>query len=357
MLNTLIYRKLNHFASMRGDLASSSAHLGLSPIETLRSEGECVHLVSSMGACKTILSDDASFAPAPIAEAVRIIGERFGLEVREAYEFLRENPMQLTDDAHQARRRQHLGHYATMLKNSTATFRQIADACFDVLAGNPPRSLVRDVVEPFVDGALGHIATQNGIVPTRFLSVCQDNHVLLEHVHHPRKLERKSRQIAAFNSADAPQDNILLSYALQGRDPMIGGITAFLHHLFQQPPADRADVLDKMTASTLYRITSPVNYIGRIARCAVTVDGVEISPGDQILLLLPAANGDPAATTDQRGVAFGAGGHTCAGQALALSITDAFLGALRNRFADVDWSGLQTDLPIPAVFRQYEAQS
>lgn len=357
MLNTLIYRKLTRFAATRADLAADHPPAERVPCETLRDATECIHLLGSMSACKAVLSDDESFAPSPIAEAVRIIGERFGMDVAAACEFLRENPMQLSGDVHTQRRRQFLLHYAATLKRQSDAFRQLADARLDVLAQDPPRSLVSDLVEPFIDDVLRQVAATQGIAPPAYASVSRDNNVLLEHVHHPRKLEQKSRQISAINTPGKPQDNALLSYILQGRDPMIGGITAFLRHLFGMISADRVRALSSTTAAGLYRMTSPVNYIGRMALRAVNIDGIEIAPGDQVLLLLPAANGDPAGASDNRGVAFGAGDHTCAGQALALSITDAFLAALRSRHDGIDWSMLQPDAPVAAVFRQYKAQS
>ena len=357
MINTLIYRQLTRFSATRPDLATDLNPADERPIETLREGSECIHLIRSMSACRAVLSDDQSFEPSPIAEAVRIIGERFGLDVSAACEFLRENPMQLADEAHTKRRRQYLSHYAETLRRASGKFQQIADARLATLAETPPRSLVGDLVEPFIDDVLQHVAATRGVAPGDYAGVSRDNHVLLEHVHHPRKLEQKSRQITAFNAPDKSQDNALLSYILQGRDPMIGGITAFLHCLFRMPPAERRSALASITAARLYRISSPVNYIGRLARQHVCIDGAEIAPGDQVLLLLPGANGDPAAASDSRGVAFGAGDHTCAGQAIALSITDAFLAALRDRQDDIDWSVLQEDIPTTAVFRQYKARS
>ena len=357
MLNTLIYRKLTRFASTRTDLVAELPDAGRASIETLRDGTECVHLIGSISACKAVLSDDQRFGPSPIAEAVRIIGERFGLEVDAANEFLRENPMQLTDDAHAERRRQHLSHYAATLRKASDTFPPIADARLAALADSPPRSLTRDLVEPFIDEVLQNITALWGVAPEVYACMSKDNHVLLEHVHHPRKLEQKSRQISDFSTSAGSQDNILLSYILQGRDPMIGGIAAFLHHLFRIPAAARADALASATAARLYRVAAPVNYIGRVARESVCIDGIDIAQGDHLLMLLPSANGDPAASSDARGVAFGAGDHTCAGQAMALSITDAFLAALRHRHQDVDWSMLQPDIPTTAVFRQYKAQS
>lgn len=357
MLNAQIYKKLNRHAEARSDLVTGLPAPGTQSIETFRDKSECLHLVGSMAACKAILSDDESFSPAPIAEAVRIIGEHFGIDVGAAHEFLRENPMQLSGQLHASRRKQYLSHYAATLKKMSASFRKIADDRLEALTECPPRSLVQDIVAPFVDDVLRQIAGTNGTTSEIYISVSRNNNILLEHVHHPRKLEQKSRQISAFNPADKPQDNVLLSYILQGRDPIIGGITAFLRGLCSMRTLERATTLSNISAAGMFRITSPVNYIGRVARRAISIEGVDITPGDQVLLLLPNANGDPRAMTDSRGVAFGAGNHTCAGQALALSITDAFLSALRTRHDNIDWSMLQPDTPVAAVFRQYKAQS
>jgi cytochrome P450 len=357
MLNTLIYKKLTQSTSSRADLATDQKAGQRATFETFRDSTECTHLVGSMSACKAVLSDDENFAPSPIAEAVRTIGERFGLDVGAAYGFLSENPMQLSGDEHSSRRKQHLSHYASTLKRMSGAFQRTADKHLAAAVENPPHSIVEGIVEPYVDDLLQQVVSAFGVSPEAYRQVCRGNNILLEHVHHPRKLSEKSRQISAFPAHGQAQDKILLSYILQGRDPMIGGITAFLRSICDMPTSERSAALARTSAAGLFRLTSPVNYIGRIARRAITIEGIEIAPGDQLLLLLPSANGDPSAATDNRGVAFGAGHHTCAGQALALSITDTLLAALRSRHNDIDWSTFQPDTPVAAVFRHYKAQS
>lgn len=356
MLNSLIYKKLTRHAALRSDLVTEHQPSDSKGIETFRNATECAHFVTSMSACKAVLTDDESFSPSPIAEAVRTIGDRFNLDVEAAFGFLRENPMQLSDETHTNRRKEYLSHYAATLKGLSKGFQPIAEECLDALVQSPPQSLVKDLVEPFIDGVLRYIACAHGVAPETYANVSKGNNVLLEHVHHPRKLEQKARQIASFTAHRNAQDNILLSYILQGRDPMIGGITAFLRSLICMTAADRSHTLAETTSASVFRLTSPVNYIGRMAQRAISIEGADIFPGDQVLLLLPDANGDPSATADKRGVPFGAGRHTCAGQALALSITDAFLTSLRSHHDTIDWSMLQPDTPVPAVFRQYKAQ-
>ena len=75
---------------------------------------------------------------------------------------------------------------------------------------------------------------------------------------------------------------------------------------------------------------------------ATTIGGVALAAGDAVLLVLAAANRDPALNPepqrfrldrpDRRVVTFGRGVHACPGQALAVRIDAAALQALFERW-------------------------
>ncbi len=91
--------------------------------------------------------------------------------------------------------------------------------------------------------------------------------------------------------------------------------------------ADRVDVCDPALATELIRIDGPVQSTARTATADQVVGGVEIRSGQSVLVVVAAANRDPAAfdepdrfRLDRRGPAplsFGYGAHYCLGAALA----------------------------------------
>jgi cytochrome P450 len=61
----------------------------------------------------------------------------------------------------------------------------------------------------------------------------------------------------------------------------------------------------------------------------------------------------PAGAKDS--LAFGGGAHVCAGQALAMSIGDAFVTALRMLHDEIDWQSKKSETMVAGVFRQYRS--
>ena len=332
------------------------------PIETVTSGTERTHFVLDATATRSILTDDDSFAPAPIAASIQRLSEHTDIDASEAYRFLTHNPLQTDRPAHADVRQQFVCAYARSLQRHGKRLSAGARSHFDRLTQHPPCALTRDVVAPAVDAIL-QILLADDDVPAEWPARIGGGAAMLEYMHHPRKLAAKSAQIkalfdelAAHRGEPGPRDDvrdaILTSYVLQGREPIIGGITAYLCTWLSAPEAERAQLLESITAVQLFARTAPVNYIGRSARKDVRVAGHAISAGDHVLLMLPWANADVLAR-QQRSLAFGAGAHMCAGQALALALTDAFLDALRYAHHAIDWSAVRPEPPVAGVFRQY----
>ena len=111
----------------------------------------------------------------------------------------------------------------------------------------------------------------------------------------------------------------------------------------------QADALDALVQEVA-RHDAPVQNTRRFVAQAVEIAGVSLAPGDAVLLLLGAANRDPALNaepdafrldrTDRRLLGFGHGAHACPGQALACAIAAAALEALLAR-GDVDLEGMR----------------
>ncbi len=90
----------------------------------------------------------------------------------------------------------------------------------------------------------------------------------------------------------------------------------------------------------------PIQNTRRFAHESVVIDGIELAPGDAVLLVLGAANRDPALNpspasfelnrTERRDLGFGNGVHACPGQALACTVAAAGLEALLAQGLDTE---------------------
>lgn len=354
--STRVFRRVCSLASERGHVVSNET-ASHEPVESIRGTDRCAHIVCAHESANAILTDDDAFAPAPVTAAVRRYGEHAGLNTDGLLGFLTHNPMQTDRPEHAALRRNFLAAYARILRRDARHFRPCARAHFRHLAGRRPEALSRDVVAPAVDAMLRTVLAEEG-VPDGLYDRVVGGAAVFEYILHPRKLATKAAQVQAFIGHLMPdaggdvRNAILLSFALQGRDPIVGGVSAFLHHWLPADVETRTAALQSLSASELYARTAPVNYIGRIARRDIDVAGHSLQAGDHVLVMLPWANAD-ALARKKRPLAFGAGVHTCAGQALALALTDAYLDELREAHRHIDWSAIRPEPPVTGVFRQY----
>jgi cytochrome P450 len=123
------------------------------------------------------------------------------------------------------------------------------------------------------------------------------------------------------------------SLAALAREPVARGAT------------QTRDGLQAVVAETA-RHDAPVQNTRRFVAAPVRIAGVPLAVGDAVLLVLAAANRDPALNTEpdrfmphrpaRRLLSFGHGAHACPGQALACTLAAAGLEALLARGVDVD---------------------
>lgn len=363
-VHAAVLRRLRLRSHTIADLAPSDAVA----IETIRDADGCTHLVASAEACAAILGD-AAFEPADIDLAVSTVGRSFGTDVSGLGSFLQHTPMLARGAEHKTRRHRFLQHHHQMRSRHAAFIQGHAERLFADLEPVPTGNLSDRLVVPYVDGVLRRIFdSEIADGGAHFDRLCAGPSTILELLHHPRTLGDTSRRVAEFLAAvdltspsGCPADaaaapHVLLAYVLMGRDPLIGALSAFVHDLVltARSPTQRANHLGGMSANRLFQLTAPVNYIGRQVAALREIDGVVMQAGDRVLLMPPFANVQIGLEGSAVGLAFGQGPHVCAGSALALTIGEAYLSALRLRADHVDWSALVPDTLMPGVFLRYQ---
>jgi cytochrome P450 len=134
------------------------------------------------------------------------------------------------------------------------------------------------------------------------------------------------------------------------------GVLALLRNRDQwerlcRSPSEVAGAIDE-----LLRFDSPVQMTQRIATEDLDLEGYRVRRGDEIVLVLGAANRDPAVFTEpdrldvsridaRRHVAFGGGIHHCLGAALARLEGQVALAGLLGRFPHLQLAGEPTRRP------------
>jgi pimeloyl-[acyl-carrier protein] synthase len=127
------------------------------------------------------------------------------------------------------------------------------------------------------------------------------------------------------------------------------GVLALLRAPDQLERLRRSPELVAAAVDELLRFDGPVQMTQRIATEDLTLAGCRVRAGDEILLVLGAANRDPAVFVEphrldvtrdaRRHVAFGGGIHHCLGAALARLEGQVALAALLARFPRLELAG------------------
>jgi cytochrome P450 len=127
------------------------------------------------------------------------------------------------------------------------------------------------------------------------------------------------------------------------------GMAALLRHPEQMRLLRDDPSLIPTAVEEFLRYDSPVQMTNRIAKVDVDLYGTTIRRGDRVILLLAAANRDPAhfadpdrldvTRTENKHIAFGAGPHFCLGAPLARLEGRLAFEALLRRFPDMRLEG------------------
>lgn len=169
-----------------------------------------------------------------------------------------------------------------------------------------------------------------------------------------RQQEPGDDLLTALLEALPPDESIVMALLLlaaghETTSNLIGnGTLALAQHPDQRELLERRPDLLPGAVEELLRWDSPVQVTGRVARSDTHLGGQRIGKGEQAIVLIGAANRDPATfnepdrlditRTGPGHLAFGHGAHYCVGAALARAeATAVFVGLLARRYRIEEW--------------------
>jgi cytochrome P450 len=134
------------------------------------------------------------------------------------------------------------------------------------------------------------------------------------------------------------------------RNAISQGLVALLDHPDQLRDLRADPHLLGGAVDEMIRWASPVLYFGRVATCDVEIGDVTIPAGERVVMWYPSGNRDERAFTDpfrfdirrspNPHVSFGGGGpHYCLGASLAKKEVEVMIGALLDRFCEIELTG------------------
>jgi cytochrome P450 len=188
------------------------------------------------------------------------------------------------------------------------------------LAGNLPGSLSEDVLRRGAEGLRELRAYFAGIVAQRRVEPRDD---LIS------ALVRAEQEGERLNEAELLANAVLLLNAgHETTTNLIGnGTLALLRHPDQLRRLREDPALIPTAVEELLRYDSPVQFTSRVLKADLALGGKQLRAGQTVLLLLGAANRDPAqfpnpnrldvGRADNKHLAFGLGSHFCLGAPLA----------------------------------------
>lgn len=360
-----VYKYLNTLARLGGDDLSHARERPVLLNKTFKGGTFNIHVFTGHAECIQILRDTHFIQP-KLADVISEVFGALGSQAKVIEDFLRNNPIAMDGAAHCDARQLFLAEYRSAQPDLSGALPSIAKRAFSEFIDQDKSSILTGLVEPYVDAAVETILdSYNSSLQVSRNSWRGNSSCIFEYFHPIRKLKQRDLQASAladqleseFDSKDegAEAIPILLTYVLQGRDPLIGALCGYMHSCLAMDEDERNSNIAAIDARELFWRTSPVNYTGRIATRSGTVGNTHVESGDHAVLVLSWANHD--AGSAKSSLAFGAGPHICAGQGLALAIADAWLCELKSRHERIRWRAIRPDQLIPAVFREYRTQS
>jgi cytochrome P450 len=142
---------------------------------------------------------------------------------------------------------------------------------------------------------------------------------------------------------------VCINLLVDGHEPIASAIGAGILDLAAHDSDDRPEELPELYVEHVLRLASPFQYISRTVLRPIEVAGQVIPAGDRVLLMIGAANRDPAVFPDAsalkahgsgyRHLAFGAGVHSCPGAPTARFVVTEALRSFAARMGHARLGG------------------
>ena len=275
-------------------------------------------------------------------------------------EFLERNPISLNGEPHRAARREFLKSYNTVRKDVIPKIRPVAAKSFQMLTHRDDRASIDHAVAYYVDSIAQHLISHFADTVADASLWSSSSACIFEIFSSNVSLRKKEGQVRkllevanATAASECLETSVMLSFLLQGRDPIFGALCAFLRRMSCADDVKREEMLDDAYGQNLFHQSTPVKYVGRVASRNIVFAGTKFTEGDEVYVMLP----EQGILRRNRGMAFGIGAHVCAGQALSIDIGNCWLEELQRVHREMDWSQLPTIKPIPSVFLKFEEVS
>ena len=356
MLTLEVYKHIKTLLKDRPLASFEGSDLAQSGTRTFTDGTRSIHVVTGEAECRAALTQP-EFRQHDFAELLRTALPENDSDSCIAKEFFEPNPINLNGEAHKAARHEFLLTFNSLRKTTLPEVRSLAERSLNDMVERGNEASITDTVTTFIDDVVGCFLSRLGTGISDPALWSGSSTCIFEFFPSAARLRKKEKQANyLLETLDVASDSagldkaLVFSLVFQGRDPLIGGLCAFLTDLSRTSAAERDKRLVDTDGIRLFRATTPVNYIGRIATRDTNIAGLNVTKGDEVVVMLSLA----VRSGERVGLAFGAGSHVCAGQTLAMDIVDCWLEELRRAKNRINWSELRPVVSAPGVFQQFE---
>jgi hypothetical protein len=319
-------------------------------------EQQNVYLIRDRAAILSLLKDSA-LVPVDLGALIEFRARQHGFDPTPLLGFIAGNPITLSGAPHRDARARYHDHHQSTRRRLRATLPVMAQRHFQsVIDTQPAGSAAGHLVEPFIDRVMSSIfEAEHPDLEPLYWPIASRREQIFAFLHHPARLAALSDVLrSAFDEGGArigkDQFALLLTYVLQGRDPLSGALGALTWTLVDRAPEARQRLLQDLDAVRIFEQVPPVNYVVRVATSPMRLpDGLAVREGDLIVLMLGWA-GESRESASTEHLAFGSGRHVCAGRLLAIDIAEHWLAGLRAAHHRIDWTRLERDRPAGSAF-------
>jgi len=363
---TMISLKIN---ALLGEIVKHRAAYGIdSSTErfdanyTFQAELHATHVVVGRDLVREILVRPKDFIQADIHAAITEIDTAGAL--RHIPYFLASNPIHKNGEDHARSRASFIQQFNALSRELDAPWKNASASAFTELAAGAfvsPVDFARYCVDGFIECVIDRYA--DGHVAGEFVrAIKPSSKSIFGFFHSKNRLAAEETALSellgrihlreAYDHDDVMP--VILSFLVQGRDPMVGSLAAFINHIGRFAPEERLAAIAEADARQVFEMAAAVNYIGRIARVDAQVGPVKIRADDRIVLILPPVGEGDAEDPQRLDLSFGVGPHRCAGKAIAYQLLDIWLANFKRLASTLPLDSFAQDLRKSGVFEEYK---